>query len=188
MLPGGILSTEVVRGQIVGARAMSVSKIVDYEDGGIAINDSSEGLLYQAWKCIISDNKAMLSAENMDETVVYSGTYLTEISFTFDQNMRLSLAYVDSNLPYLQWYDSSVGGQVTTALPTDIVNPRLFLDDKRVLQSAVSDIILGYVRNNNLYYRQQRDRFTIEYLLKENVSRLVKIGMNNQLRLQFMAA
>ena len=66
---------------------------------------------------------------------------------------------------------------------------RCCLDDKR--QSATAqgnnDIILAYVRAGKLYYRQQRDRYEVEYLLAEEIPAkvLTRIGMSKNYRLQF---
>lgn len=89
------------------------------------------------------------------------------------------------NTVSLYWYDTLAGGSVTTEY-SDAYNPTLSLDDKRMEQSATRDIIFAYLKSGNLYYRQQRDRYEIEYLLKENVSgSLIKSGMNENLRFQF---
>jgi hypothetical protein len=187
MLPDGVLSTIPIQAIFTGARALAVTKTVDYEDGGVALNDPSEGLLYQVWRCRLVGDDVVIGASSVTETILYSATGITEISFTFDQNMRPVLAFVKDGASYLRWYDSLYEEQVVTALDVDVTNPRVTLDDKRILQVAISDIILGYVRAGNLYYRQQRDRFETEYLLAEEVtSELVKIGMNKQFRLQFM--
>ena len=191
MFVGNILSTTDVAAPLVGARALPISGMVDYEDGGIGISDPSEGLLYQIWKATIvdaggSNKEVYFEAPNTAPHLVYSGGNITEISFTFDQNMRPVLAFVENDLPYFRWYDSSAEAQVVTALDSGVINPRVFLDDKRVLQRGNSDIILGYIKADNLYFRMQRDRFGVEYLLKEGVLSLSKIGMNRQLRLQFM--
>ena len=187
MFQSDVLSTTTVEGLYIGARSNYVSAFVDYEDGGIAIDDTSEGLLYQTWQININQNKDIyyIPTTGLSSTV-YSGTHITEVSGTFDQNMRPAFSFVDLLNPYLRWYDSSLGAYTVTPLDPNIIYPKVFLDDKREWQAYNSDIILGYIRSGNLYFRMQRDRFTIEYLLKENISTLFKIGMNSQLRVQFM--
>lgn len=87
----------------------------------------------------------------------------------------------------LYWYDSTVSGFTTTSFGSSVISPKVSLDDKRPKQSAIADVILTYVKNGNLYYRQQRDRFTVEYLLDDSgiINRIKKFGMNNKLRLQW---
>jgi hypothetical protein len=63
----------------------------------------------------------------------------------------------------------------------------LTLDDKRALASATNDVILAYIRAGGLYYRQQRDRFAVEYVVGTGVgssSRIVALGMGANMRLQ----
>ena len=56
------------------------------------------------------------------------------------------------------------------------------------MQVGTNDIIFWYTKSitpnvYNLYHRRQRDRFTIEYLMKENVPLyLWKAGMHKGLR------
>jgi hypothetical protein len=96
------------------------------------------------------------------------------------------LAVVEAGQAKLQWFDTSVGEQVITFLDPDVVTPRVTLDDKRNRQSEIADVILAYVRLGGLYYRQQRDRFLIEYLLDAGPhTGINKIGMNKHFRLQF---
>lgn len=201
MLPNGTLSTIPVPARFSGARSLPITKTIDYEDGGIAFSDPSQGLLYQRWRARIVGEDVVFDAPTVAPVVVFSQPGVTEISFTFDQNMRPVIAFVAGGRGYLRWYDTAVGDQVVTPLATDVITPRVTLDDKRSMQSAISDIILAYKRGSNLYYRQQRDRFTIEYdptadmpepertetrALIARSGGLIKIGMSRQLRLQFM--
>lgn len=131
----------------------------------------------------------MLDASEVQEFVWVTVPYMTEISFSFDANMQPTVAYVASGQAYLNWYDSIEATYVTTELADGVTTPRVSLDDKRFLGSnayQVSDVILAYVRAGNLYYLQQRDRYTIERLLKTGVTPLIKIGFSRGLRLQFM--
>jgi hypothetical protein len=189
MIPLYELSSTMVPAQFFGARnSTRINNRLDYEDGGIGINDPSAGLLYQTWWGWIEMDGVYLSAANQKEAInIYeSNKLITEISFTFDQNCRPCLAFVEENIPKLIWWDTSVEAQVITTLDTGIVNPRVAMDDKRDKSLSTNDIILAYLRNSNLYYRQQRDRFEVEYLLKTGAGpRLNKIGMGTGLRFQF---
>jgi len=194
MMPDEVLSTTTVKARFFGARAGAVTKTIDYEDGGIAIQEPSEGLLYQRWRARLfnagkDDAFVMLDAREVPEFVWLTVPRMTEISFSFDANMRPTVASVADGQAYLSWYDSAIPDYITTTLAADVLTPRVTLDDKRYVGSngyQVSDVILAYTRAGNLYYRQQRDRYTIERLLKTDVTPLIKIGFNRQLRLQFM--
>lgn len=187
MLPDNVLSSEAIFGTLIGGRAMPVNKDRDFETGGVGIQDPSAGLNYQIWQAVLSDDKVILSSSNTPSFFAYSGAGLSEISFTFDRNMNFTLAFVQNGESKLYWYDSSVGGMVTTNYGPTVSSPRVSLDDKRDLQSAVSDVIFAYVKDQSLCYRQQRDRFQTEYVLKSGgVNKLKKFGMNSKLRLQFL--
>jgi hypothetical protein len=186
MLPDGVLSTIPIPGLFLGSRMLFVSPTRDYEDGGIALNDPSQGLQYQRWRCRIFGDYVVLDAEEVLPQVIFVGAELTECSIAFDQSMRPALAVVEAGQAKLQWFDSSVGEQVITFLDPDVVTPRVTLDDKRPGQISNSDIILAYVRLGGLYYRQQSDRFLIEYFLDAGPhTGINKIGMNKHFRLQF---
>jgi hypothetical protein len=194
MLPDGVLSDSPVPAPFYGARSLPVTKTVDYEDGGIAIADASEGLLYQRWRARVFNSgeinsKVVLDATFVPETDWLVVPYIDEFSFTFDTNMRPVVAYVVGGVSFLHWYDGVAGDFVTTNLGADVVTPRVTLDDKRFLGSvgySRSSVILAYIKDGDLYYRDQSERFLNEHLLKEAVNPLIKIGFNRQLRLQFM--
>lgn len=187
MLPDNMLSSQTVRGNITGARALAVTPIVDYEDGGVALNDSTRGNQYQIWQALLIKDRVLVSAPNTPEFVMYEGQGLTEISLTFDQNMRPVLAFVQNGVARYRWYDPTVGAQIVTDLPAGSITPKVILDDKRQTQTSNCDVILAYVRGGGLYYRQQRDRYQIERLLTDGVTTsLLRIGFSDQLRLQFM--
>lgn len=186
MMPDGVLSTYRVPASFTGARALPVTAIVDYEDGGVALNDPSLGHLYQVWRARLVEDEVLLSAPNIAEFTWFTGAGMTEISLAFDQNMRPALAFVEGGRAKFRWYDSQAGGQVVTELPVGAVTPRVTLDDKRPTQVGASDMVLAYVLGGNLCARVQRDRFLIEYVLETGgQTGIIKMGMNSQLRLQF---
>jgi len=194
MIPDNVLSSSVVSSPFTGANSLSVTKVIDYEDGGIALQDPSEGLMYQRWRGRVAmagtaDSYITLSAPSVPEFVALTLPNLEEMSFAFDQSMFPAIAYVQDGASYLWWYDGTVPGMATLDLGEDVITPRITYDDKRIIASQgylISDLILAYVKNGNLYVRMQRDRFLVEYLMAEGVAPLIKIGLNRGLRLQFM--
>lgn len=185
MIPNGVLSSTPAPALITGARARAVTATVDFEDGGIALQDPSQGNQYQQWRGRLLGEDVVLDAPTVAPVTIYSAPDITEISFTFSQNMDPALAFVQADVAKLRWFDSTVGTNVITEYP-GAITPRVILDDKRATQVASSDIIFAYLRSGALYYRQQRDRFQTEYLLDTGPhAGLVKIGFNAQLRLQF---
>lgn len=193
-LPDNVLSTAAVYAPFIGAAALPITPLRDFETGGIALNDASEGLQYQVWHARVVRNvdtgldDIIVGAESVADTVVYSGTDITQLSIAFDRNMRLHYAWVESGDCKLHWYDSVAEEMTTTNFGSTFITPRLTHDDKRELQSAKSDIIFAYLKGGDLCYRQQRDRFDTERVLKADTGSagLIKIGMNTANRLQFM--
>ncbi len=194
MMPDGVLSTAAWPARFFGARSGATSATIDYEDGGIAIQDPSEGMLYQRWRARLhnageADSYVMLDAREVAEFVWLSVPHMTEISFSFDANMRPAIAYVAGGSAFFRWYDSRIPAYVTTALAAGVITPRVAMDDKRLVGSngyQVSDVLLAYVRNGNLYLRVQREHYATEHLLKTDVTPLIRIGMSRGLRFQFM--
>lgn len=185
MLPDNTLSSSSIIGSYILAKKYDVSNLLDYEYGGIAVNDNSMGRLYQLWRCRLVGNDVIIDAPEAAPTIIYSAANITEISFTFDSNLQPAIVFVQDSIPKLRWYDTTIPGFDVIEIPY-AVTPRIALDDLRESQNTNRDIILGYLKNNSLCCRQQRDRFLIEYVLTESLyKRLVKMGMSNKLRMQF---
>lgn len=122
--------------------------------------------------------------------------YLLFCRGAFDQNMHLTVAYSTPSGGFFYWYDSTIPGYSTLLLPSGVINPSCTLDIPGMQQTAsgLNDIILTYVNNNNLCFRQTRDRYTIEYVLKTSVSPnntptfVWQVGMGTGNRLIFTLA
>lgn len=186
-LPGGQneLSSIALTAPFLHPDGLVVSPTQDYELGGVALNDPSQGLQVQTWTCFVDGDNIMIQAGDDTAEVLFTASGVDEVALAFDQNMRPTVAYRQAGVCKLRWFDTSVGQLVTDDFP-NIDNIRLCLDDKRPTQEQANDVLMFYVRNNNLYFRQQRDRFEIERLLREDLpdGRLLRVGMNRILRVQ----
>lgn len=180
MLPDSIFSTDAASSDFINGKRTDA--FIDFELGGIAIGDASQGLLVKKWECAYEDGQIKMGYENDFETVlrVENVTYL---SFAFDINMRPVVAYVADGICYLWWYDSSQSAQVNTNLGACIF-PQLALDEKRAALSANADVIFAYIKNRKLYMRIQRERFQIEHEITQ-AKRLIQIGMMTNYRFGF---
>lgn len=191
VIPDNRLSSIPVPSEFLPPDDQGGNALIDYEMGGVALNDPSQGLLVKQWSCYIGENgmDVFLQAGSETPILVFSTGGIDSLSFTFDQNMRPAICYTAGDQVYLRWYDSLVASYVTTNFGGGIRDPRLSLDDKRNTQYALrSDIIFAYIKDDALCYRQQRDRFTIERTLEVGISnslRLVGVGLSRGLRLQF---
>ena len=163
---------------------------IDYEMGGVSLQDPSQGLLVQPWRCWFDrDNSAvMVEAANTPPTKIFDQESITWLSFCFDQNMRWSAVYtLQDGESYLRWYDSLAGDYAITPLDDGVITPFLTLDDKRAIMLGSSDIILAYIQNENVYVRVQRERFQVPHVWQEDIPKdwiIRNFGMSNKLRLQ----
>lgn len=190
MMPNNVLSSRTIEAPFLAPRDLRTRRDTDYEQGGIAIQDASQGMQVQTWRGRIVGNDIVLDAPSVAETTVLTiADGIQDFAFTFDQNMNLFITYLtQENVgAYFYWFDSLISGYRTTLLDEVTNAPRCSLDDKRALETTSSDIILAYIRDDSLMMRVQRDRYNIEYNLLADFgdSRLVQIGMNTKNRFQF---
>ena len=163
----------------------------DFEMGGVSIGDASMGLLYQYWKAWYDNETVYVSNSPFNNPIsLFSIQGLTQISLSFDQNMRPHIAYVANGVAGLWWYDTVAGQHSHMTLP-NIRSPFLTLDDKRPEFVISSDILLFYIKDSAVWYRQQRDRFLIERKLVDispYSRRIIKCGMglNNRIQLEII--
>lgn len=186
MLPDGVLSTTPQPSSFLSPRDAPPMPLIDYELGGVAVSDPSQGLMLRAWRMRWFEGNFILDAPGVAPAVVLARANVSEFSFTFDQNMKVFITFVDSIGAFYWWYDATLPGYRTVQMANDVVTPKCSLDDKRLNETSKSDIILAYIRSGKLCYRQQRDRFGTEYVLKDDAGGyLRRVGMNNVLRFQF---
>lgn len=163
----------------------------DWENGPIAVQDTSEGLRYQPWHLTFADGNFTITPETTGApVVVLSGVESIQCSFAFDQNGRPTIAWESADQQgHLYWYDTEVGEFVTTDFATPITGLALTLDDKRPWQTGASDIQLWYTlpsgNQYTLWCRYQRERFGVPYERKTPAWPYIhKCGMHEGLRVQ----
>ena len=161
--------------------------LVDHARGGKALLDPSEGLNIKNWEIYIENDKIYNKAEDSDPIEIGAiPTDISWISFCFDQNMHYHIVYVKEGNTFWYWYDPVAEKYNTLELGSGISSPMCRLDDARFDAISESDIILSYVKNNNLYCRVERQRYETEHLIKENApGQLVRCGMNKKFRFQW---
>ena len=188
MMPDHVASTVPIAGLYYPPDDNVTTPIFDWELGGVALNDASQGLMVKNWKCWLQGLDIKLQPETGGAAItLFQQTDITELALAFDQNMRWSVAYIHGGVLKLRWYDSALATYVISVF-SEARNPKMGLDDKRAQMISTSDMILAYIRGNGLYFRQQRDRFLIEYALSTTLfpnTKLKNIGMNKNRRMQF---
>lgn len=173
--------------------------LVDSELGGVGLSDPSAGLTYQVWTAQLVGipgevgTGVSVSAPNNPDQILFMLDGLKAISLSFDQNMHPFIAYATVSGAGIWWYDATLPGQKFTSLSAGSSVPKCTLDDKRNLSTltGTSDILVAYIRDDNLYYVQERDRYATERILLADVSnyllapRVGKVGMTDVSRVQF---
>lgn len=193
---GDYVSSLTISAHFLSPDDQENSALIDFELGGIALNDPIEGLEYQPWtlRYFPATGDFVISAPNTPNTIIHNAPDVTEISLAFDQNMNPFIAYVEDTVAKFWWYDTEINDTVVSLLPANSLTPRCCTDDKRDNRDATSDIILCYVNAGALYFRQERDRYTVQYLIVdpfihpvfELPATLKRVGMNEVNRLQWL--
>lgn len=162
-----------------------VNPLYDYERGGVALNDASQGINGWDWKAWVEEDDILLARAPYDSpTTLITAAGTTWISLAFDQNMRPALAYMQAGVCKLYWYDTTIPGPTTTTF-ANCTSPMLCMDDKRQGADPWNDILFVYVRAGSIRYRQQRDRYNTERtLVAVDPGHIVQVGMAQNLRVQ----
>lgn len=194
-LPQNSLSSSTVMSPLLYPdNIIRSTELEDFELGGIALQDPSQGLMVQSWRGAIdpvSLNCTLAPFEIGSPTVVFTETIPApiEFSFSFDSNMRyMAVTRWADNTVKMRWYDTAIPGYTITTY-TGIKSMMLTLDDKRPVADTYRDVLFTYIKaDNKLYYRQQRDRFLIERVLDPDLRdnlRITQFGMGKNLRMQW---
>jgi len=188
-LPNNSLATVPDVGVILPEDNKYFVSLYSRERAGKDLNDASEGINTYGWTAVGDEltGKVVLTRDGLRPVDLGIFGPLRTISIAFDQNMQPALAYVQEDRACkLYWYDSTIPGYTTITLPAGARDPILTMDEKRNPLVEQSDILLFYTIGQDLYYRQQSDRFISQTLLYSGVQgRLFKIGMNTRWCIQF---
>lgn len=188
MIPGNTISTTPIVGNFEYPNTLPYSRLSQTVMGGIALGDASQGRLYQTW---------IVTLTGTTITVAPTATGIAELTFTatdvlptstvtlaFDTNMGVALAWTTAAGAKLYFFDSTTSAYATVDYP-GVTSCRLAVDDARSFYSSNSDIVFGYVRAGNLYWRQQRDRYQTERFVGATNKSLIRLGRSVANRLQF---
>lgn len=163
----------------------SSETVNDYELGGVDIQDNSQGFTY-LWECFYEEG--WITLRNSEHTIKWLEVgNVSRVGLAFDTNLQPVVTYVAGGEVFLHWFDTVIQDFTTTSYGVDTKSPQLSLDDVRQINSSNADVIFAYVRNSKVYYRQQRDRYGLEYFVGDvpDGLTLVQIGMTKGYRFQF---
>lgn len=160
----------------------------DLELGGTDLNDPSQGLQVKDWKFfLVGNDVAVAPAAGGVATILFTRPNVTWVSGAFDQNMAPAVVFINNDQATLWYFDTVDNAYVFFDLPVGVRTPFLTMDDKRAIANQYNDILLFYVLDTNLCYRQQRNRYQVERILHSFNGPQVDImrcGMNKGLRVQ----
>jgi len=194
MLPSNAPSAFPLPGRFLSPDDRVTGDLIDHERGGIGLNDASLGRDVQEWSCWYDGVEVIAAPDGGQQYQLFTHAGIEQLSFTFDQNMRPLVVFIAAGETKLWWYDPMASAYVSTSFGTSFKSPRLAMDDKRAMATSTSDVIFAYIRYDSgssshaLCYRQQRDRYQTERVLRTGLSsrtRLKNIGMSSNLRFQF---
>lgn len=185
MIQDNRLSTEVVYSPFLYRVRRRTVPLVDYEQGGVAIGDPSQGLDLQLWTLREDAGFAVLQDEAGNDFPIIAIPGATRLALAFDGQMRPFIAWQTITTAQFYRYDSEVSDFVITSLPSGSVDVCATLDDHRAIVQSSADILIAYCRSGSLYYRQQRDRYLVERQLSADVGSLTAMGMSKANRIQF---
>lgn len=173
MIPDNMLSATPVRNDFIVPERDSL--LVDY-----SIHPETNSLVVCSYK------NRVVSYTHQEHTihVITLDGNITSISFTLDLNLRPFLVYVKDSSTFMYWFNSAIGTMDTTEWGVNYKFPQVALDENRLENSAQSDVIFAYIKDNQLCLRNQRNRFTVESILA-NTPRLKQIGMLKNNRFGF---
>lgn len=155
--------------------------------GALELGDGNGGRLQQLWEVNYVAGEARIGklGEAYELAVPIAG--VLAISLAFDSNMAEVLGYQTESGCSIRFFNPLLPGYDTLEV-SDASSCRVVVDDPRIFNEGNSDVIFGYLRDNVLYYRQQRDRYLVEYEVGPANGILIRLGMNLVHRLQFEIA
>lgn len=165
-LPGESLSSVIVYAPFMKPRERSLrDPLVVYERGGVSLQDPSQGMDVKDWKAFVTEEGIWLQSRQAETPVLFlEGEEINQVSLAFDTNMNPVIVYRQLEVVKMSWFDSTLTARVVTEYPQILVGA-VTLDDKRGGMGALNDVLFIYIRDEAIFYRQQRDRFGIERFL-----------------------
>lgn len=159
--------------------------------GPSSLNMSEGTLLDRYWVCNQVGSDVLIRGaigEIWEEPVVVFSEpdFIKDLSLTFDQLGRPLIFYRNENYDLkFYWFDPVLGENTITALGQGY-DPVACFDFPQDTGQSFTDMLVFYIREDKIYMRVQRDRFTIEYDtgISHPRIRLESAGMRKDNRLQ----
>jgi len=150
--------------------------------GPVNLNDSKSRLDNRYWLVSYDSGTVYIQGSVNGEWGTITALFLEpivveQISLTFDQLGRPLVFYrVGEDSLKLFWYNPVIGANEISLVATGI-EPKAGFDVPEDTSASYSDALLFYVRDDKIFMRTQRDRFTIEYSTPVNGVDIVAEGV-----------
>jgi hypothetical protein len=154
--------------------------------GSLELGVGDTGINAGDWTGRVDAGVLVITSPLGVETSVISVGVIESITFAFDRTMRPTVCWnTKLNGAYLYWFNSLSAAYETLHLPT-VRNAMVAHDDTRDWSSASSDVLLAYQVEDLVCYRQQRDRYQIEYVIAVGIEKpnIKKFGMCTDLHVR----
>lgn len=154
--------------------------------GGIDIGDGSQGREVQFWTCSYDGTDINVVPEVTGSSFALPVADVLSCCLAFDSNMAVAICYTKADGGYL-YYFNSLSSTFQTLFLADVSSCRVAVDKTAPFFDAQSDVIFAYIDASDiLHWRQQRDRYAIEYTVGPAVAGkpLARMGPNEENRLQ----
>lgn len=157
--------------------------------GPIALNDASDGLNNKYWATYFDPSTSNIILDDLEgntEIIVNEPLGIKRIGLAFDQNGNDVYAWItETDILMLRWFDGGIPGDVVVNLGTaqDAV---ITMDMKYQAENSRSDVLLFYIKDNAIFYRVQRESYSIPNAtpVTSGASRLIDSGMRTDYRFQ----
>lgn len=186
----GILSQGGMRNEIVslvqihGTDYYKFPNMEGYSVGPITLEgvpDIDQGL--RGWRVIIADGVFKLQQYDSVEWVTKSeiGNNIFEedikhVSLTFDASGFPQIAFEKSDGIWMYWLDPTQGQVISLNKITEGVTPFVHMTSFNSYIDTNRQVYLYYIRDNKLCGRKHVERFSTEYIIKEDVSDILAVG------------
>lgn len=152
--------------------------------GGSVVGDGSLGIDYQDWQCTFDVANIYFTPQVSGTAVTVALANVTQASAAMDRSNQPNIAYIALGICKLRWWDATTSVFVTTTF-AGATRVLVVQDDPRDPMSSTSDVVVAYQgADTGVYFRRQRDRYTIEYTAAATMNRvLTAFGMGTGNRL-----
>ena len=184
MIPGNSFTVTPIVGTFLYLQELPYTPLHQQVLGGVALGDGSMGRLVKPWEVTYASGNITVNPVGGAVELTLAEPDVSSVSLAFDANMSPVIAWQGSVGTTIYFFNGLTSTYVTQTF-SGTTSCRVCVDDPREFYSAQSDVMLGYTLNGNLCYRQQRDRYSIEYIASSTTKQLIKFGPSSVNRLQF---